>query len=244
MVDFILSPDSTNTTRSHASYTGPQLELLGLVPATTASTHHIAAQTTSYIDRTGATYKCLGLSSYIGDNVLAAGRCLVVNGVSCEKSPIPISSQEVCIRRTTTRRLAVLLVVEGKNFLYKCAVQHYPALEREAGAAVQGFEGVDIIVLASSGQPTCLFGIVATNILAQIHKQWDGQVVLAHRCDSDAGTEPGSHRACAGDHISANILAALEPVIRKYGIHTYRAFDGELFQDAHVDQLSLHPNRK
>ena len=98
---------------------------------------------------------------------------------------------------------------------------------------------MDIIVLASSGQPTCLFGIVATNILAQIHKQWDGQVVLAHRCDSDAGTEPGSHRACAGDHISANILAALEPVIRKYGIHTYRAFDGELFQDAHVDQLPL-----
>ena len=44
----------------------------------------------------------------------------MVNGMSCEKSPIPISSQEVCIRRTTTttttRRLAVLLVVESRNF--------------------------------------------------------------------------------------------------------------------------------
>ena len=131
------------------------------------------------------------------------------------------------------------LLQRAKIFSTNASVQHYPELEREAGAAVQGFEGVDIIVLASSGQPTCLFGIVATNILAQIHKQWDGQVVVAHRFDSGAGEEPGSLRACAGDHISAKILAALEPVIRKYGVHTYRAFDGEFFQDLHVDQLPL-----
>ena len=100
------------------------------------------------------------------------------------------------------------------------------------------FDGVDIIGLSSSGMPTFLFGMLLTNILTQMYKQW-AQVVVAHRCDSGAGEEFGSRQANSGSHISACMLGHIGPVTSKYGIHTYRAFDGPDFDDEHVDQLPL-----
>ena len=76
----------------------------------------------------------------------------------------------------------------------------------------------------------------STDILTQMYKQW-AQVVVAHRCDSGAGEEFGSRQANSGSHVSACMLGHIGPVTNKYGIHTYRAFDGPDFDDEHVDQL-------
>ena len=111
-------------------------------------------------------------------------------------------------------------------------------MEIEAQRRIKKFDGVDIIGLSSSGMPTCLFGMIITNILTQLYKQW-GQVVVAHRCDSGAGEEHGSRQAISGHRICECVLGHIGPVTSKYGIHTYRAFDRPDFEDKHVDQLPM-----
>ena len=64
-------------------------------------------------------------------------------------------------------------------------------------------------------------------------------MVVAHRCDSGAGEERGSRQAISGHLISGCILGHIGPVTSKYGIHTYRAFDGPDFQDKRVDQVPM-----
>ena len=179
------------------------------------------------------------MSPYTGEAVLGAGHCLHVAGQSCGEEPVPISTQEVCVRHPTSgRRLALLFAVESNAGLGEI-MMYFPQMEIEASRRIKGFDGVDIIGLSSSGMPTCLFGMLLTNILTQMYTQW-GQVVVAHRCDSGAGEEFGSRQANSGSHISACMLGHIGPVTSKYGIHTYRAFDGPDFDDEHVAVSYTH----
>ena len=165
---------------------------------------------------------------------------MIVDGKSCE-TPIQVSSQDLSIQscRPTTGRLAVLTAVESRAAVTSW-MEHYHGMIHMAGKEVAplGFTGVDLIFISPGGQPTRLFGILMSKILTALYRQWSGNVMVAHRCDTGKGEAPGSLAARSGDNISANILRAVEPIVRMYGIHTYRAFSHAHFTgDTHVDQL-------
>ena len=63
----------------------------------------------------------------------------------------------------------MLFAVESNATLYEI-LMYFPEMEIEEQRRIKGFDGVDIIGLSSSGMPTCLFGMIITNILTQIFR--------------------------------------------------------------------------
>ena len=157
-------------------HNGPKVEgERALLPAWLGLTNPVGVQLRQrrmkcFIRDSPATFKCLGVTPYSCDTVLGAGQCLHVSGQSCGEEPVHISSQEVCVRHaTSTRRLAMLFAVESNATLYEI-LMYFPEMEIEEQRRIKGFDGVDIIGLSSSGMPTCLFGMIITNILTQIFR--------------------------------------------------------------------------
>lgn len=206
------------------------------------STNHMALERAArtLLSGSSATTECMGVDLTIGDSITVAGPCVIVHGKSCE-TPIQVSSQDVSIQscRPTTGRFAVLIAVESMAAVTSWG-EHHREMEEMAGKEVAplGFTGVDLVLIASGGFPTRLFKIIMSKILTALCQQWNGNVMVAHRCDTGKGEAPGSSTATSGHHISAQILRSVDPILKTFGIHVYRAFDHPHFSgDAHVDQV-------